>query len=215
MSEFRPVLSIETTRLLLACWRVGDAVALTEALHESREHLLPWMPWAEAEPEPVEAKLELILDWREAHLEGRDFHFAIFAREDGQLLGVLGLHPRIGPGALEIGYWVRSSAVGRGVATEASAAAARVALEVMGAHRVEIRMDSRNTASERIPIKLGLQREGLLRESTPAIDGVRGDSLIYAVLARELASSPVSQRRVRVLGLDKQVLLDDLEGPSS
>lgn len=178
---------------MLACWQPGDAVALMEALHESREHLLPWLPFAANEPEPVEAKLTLILDWREAFEEARDFHFGIFSREDGRLLGALGLHPRVGAGALEIGYWVRASAAGQGFATEATAAAARVALTCMGAHRVELHLDARNVVSERVPLKLGFTREARLRESLFPIDGVRGDRLIYGLLASDLdAASPLS-----------------------
>jgi len=41
------------------------------------------------------------------------------ATETG-VLGEVGLMPRIGPGALEIGYWVHIDHVGRRLATEAS-----------------------------------------------------------------------------------------------
>ena len=215
MGEFQAVPRIETRRLLLACWAPGDAVLLTEALHESREHLLPWMPWAKAEPEPVTAKLQLLMDWKGAFVEARDFHYAVFERRSGRLLGALGAHPRIGPQALELGYWIRAGEVGRGVATEAAAVTTRVALELMGAHRAEIRLDARNVASERVPQKLGYRLEGRLREDLPDSEGSRGDRLIYGMLASEVASSPVMDTPLRALGWDGEVLLDDgLGGPA-
>lgn len=209
MTDFRPVPRIETQRLVLACWGPGDAVALDEALVESRDHLLPWMPWALAEPTPIEAKLELLCDWRDAFREARDFHYAILERGSGRLLGAIGAHPRVGPGALELGYWVRASEVGRGVATEAVAGLARVALELMGAHRIEVRMDARNEASARVPRRLGLRLEGRLREDHLDAHGARSDRLIFALLARELPGSPLMDGSVRALDWSGGILLQD------
>ncbi len=210
MSPSHPVLSISTARLLLSCWAPGDAALLDTALSESREQLLPWLPWAAQEPEGIEAKLARILEWREALLEGRDSHYAVFERERGTLLGALGIHPRVGPGGLELGYWLHPAARGRGYATEAASAATRVAFELLGAHRVELHVDSRNTASVRLAERLGFRLESRLREWGPLIDEERGDRLIYALLARERASSPVAAVGVRALGLQGEVLLDDL-----
>ena len=57
---------------------------------------------------------------------GKDFVYGIFDATDGSIVGGTGLHPRIGPGACEIGYWIRKEAVGRGFATEAAAVVANV-----------------------------------------------------------------------------------------
>lgn len=63
------------------------------------------------------------------------------------MVGGTGLHTRVGPDAFEIGYWIRTDAAGAGLATEASAALTRTALELCGAERVELRIDPRNEAS--------------------------------------------------------------------
>ena len=101
---------IEGEGLLLRRWRVEDAELLGAAVAESVEHLLPWMPWAHQEPQTVEEKTELIKRFRANFDSGDNFTCGIFSADEAQVLGGTGLHPRIGPGGLEIGYWIRASA---------------------------------------------------------------------------------------------------------
>jgi RimJ/RimL family protein N-acetyltransferase len=165
---------IETERLVLRCWEPSDAPLLKEALDSSLEHLQPFMDWAHEEPQPVEAKAELLRAFRALFDTGASFVMGIFDRAEDQVLGGTGLHPRIGPGGLEIGYWVRASATRQGIATEASAALTRVGFEVCEADRVEIRIEPRNTASFGVPRKLGFLEEATLRRRLP---GHRGGPL--------------------------------------
>jgi RimJ/RimL family protein N-acetyltransferase len=135
---------IETERLVLRCWDPADAPLLKDALDSSLEHLQPFMDWAHDEPQAVEAKAELLRGFRAAFHTGASFVMGIFDRTEDQVLGGTGLHPRIGPGGLEIGYWVRASATRQGIATEVSAALTRVGFEVCEADRIEIRIEPRN-----------------------------------------------------------------------
>ena len=63
------------------------------------------------------------------------------------LAGGAGLMARIGPGGLEIGYWVHAGHVRRGLATAATSALIAEAFTLPGITRVEIRHDELNTAS--------------------------------------------------------------------
>ena len=75
------------------------------------------MPWAHQEPQTLEEKTELIKRFRANFDSGDNFTCGIFSVDEAQVLGGTGLHPRIGPGGLEIGYWIRGSATRRGIAT--------------------------------------------------------------------------------------------------
>jgi RimJ/RimL family protein N-acetyltransferase len=165
---------IETERLVLRCWEPADAPLLKDALDSSLEHLRPFMDWAHDEPQPLEAKVELLRSFRAVFDTGASFIMGIFDRAEDQVLGGTGLHVRIGPGGLEIGYWVRASATRQGIATEASAALTRVAFEICEADRVEIRIEPRNKASFGVPRKLGFVEEATLRRRLP---GHRGGPL--------------------------------------
>ena len=77
--------------------------------------------WSEdAEPEELKAVRARLASRHEDFVQGRDFFYLIFDPSEQVVLGSTGLHPRVGPEALEIGYWVRTDQTGRGLATEAA-----------------------------------------------------------------------------------------------
>ena len=62
---------------------------------------------------------------------------------------------RMGPGILEIGYWVHSAYAGRGIATAAAGALAEAGAGLDGIERIAIKHDIANPASGRVAEKLG------------------------------------------------------------
>ncbi len=185
---------LRTPRLVVRCWEPADAPLLQEAIDASLDDLRAWMPWAWAEPTPLEEKVARLQSFRDAFDDGLDYVYGIFSPDEQEVIGGCGLHTRVGADALEIGYWIRSSHVGRGLATEAAAALTVVAFRVAGADRVEIHVDPANTASLRIPEKLGFAREALLRRRLPSVSshGPRRDVVIFTLFADELEGSPVA-----------------------
>jgi RimJ/RimL family protein N-acetyltransferase len=183
-----------TERLVVRCWEPRDAPLLKEAVDESIAELLPWMPWAADEPQPLEAKVQLLRTFRGRFDLGQDFVYGIFAAEETAAVGGTGLHPRVGDEAFEIGYWVRTSRAGRGYATEAAAALTRVAFELCGVDRVEIRVDPANAPSLAVPRKLGFVQEAtLLRrlwQPEPR------DVVVWSLFADAVPESPVATARL-------------------
>ncbi len=156
------------------------------------------MPWARAEPQALSEKVELLRRFRGQFDLGTDFVMAIFDADELEVLGGTGLHKRRGADALEIGYWIRSSHVGRGLATESSAALTHVAFEHCDVDRVEIRIDPKNQSSLSIPRKLGFTEEGMLRRRLPPDeDGVPRDVIVFSLFRDGYATSPASSMRVQ------------------
>jgi RimJ/RimL family protein N-acetyltransferase len=183
-----PAYRLVTTHLELRAYDPSQAEALRTAIAESLEHLRPWMPWAHDEPQPLDQKVELLRKFR-AHFDlGVEFGYAVFAREGGGLVGGTGLHPRAGPGALEIGYWIHAQHVGKGWATQTAGALTRAAIELHEVRRVEIRCDPRNERSAAVPRKLGFKLEATLRAVTPSPEGLR-DAMVWTMLDDELAGT--------------------------
>jgi RimJ/RimL family protein N-acetyltransferase len=187
-----PPYRVVTERLVLRCWQPADAPLLKAAVDESLDELRPWMPWAAEEPQPLEAKVRLLRAFRGKFDLGREFVYGIFSRDETAVVGGTGLHPR-GEDAFEIGYWIRTSHAGRGLATEASAALARVALELCGVDRVDIRVDPANTASATIPRKLRFHEEATLRRRLRYPEP--RDVIVFSLFADELARSPAAAAR--------------------
>ena len=181
---------IETERLVMRCWEPVDAPLLKDALDSSLDHLRPFMDWAHDEPQPVERKADLIKAFRALYDTGESFVMGIFDRSESEVLGGTGLHPRVGPGGLEIGYWIRASATRQGIATEVSGVLTRVGFEVCEADRIEIRIEPGNEVSFGIPRKLGFLEEATLRRRLP---GRRGgplrDVTIWTMFREDFDSS--------------------------
>lgn len=186
-----PVYRIRTKRLILRCWQPQDAPLLKEALEQSYEHLLPWMPWAERIPtDTLQDYVERIRRWRGQFDLGQDFVYAALNAEEDRVLGGCGLHTRLGEGAREIGYWIHKDFINQGLATEISAALVKAAFEILKVNRVEIHCDPQNVRSAAVPKKLGFQLEATLRGRMRNKEGWR-DTMIWTLFAEEYRSLPV------------------------
>ena len=156
----------------------AEAEELARAVAESLAELRPWMPWARGEYGPADA--EQFLDSCEEGWEaGREFNYAI--RSGGVLAGACGLMARIGPGALEIGYWVHAGHHRQGLATAAAAALTAEAFTLPGISRVEIRHDELNTASGGIPRKLGFTFVRSEPGTDSRLDGTEPTDLVWEI----------------------------------
>jgi RimJ/RimL family protein N-acetyltransferase len=176
---------IETERLVIRCYDPRDAALLKDAIDSSLDHLRPFIAWIDDEPKPLDDKVALIKRFRASFDSAEEFLYVTFDREECELLGGTGLHARVGPGGLEIGYWVRASRAREGIATESAAALTRVAFEVCEADRVEIRIDPENTASFGVPRKLGFAQEATLRRRLPGRPGEALRDVTISTLFRE------------------------------
>ncbi|MFI9272292.1 GNAT family N-acetyltransferase [Kitasatospora sp. NPDC052896] len=149
---------------------VADAAAANAAVIRNLEHLRPWMPWAGSAP-TLERSTEMTKAGWQLWEDGTDFLYVVgLDAEPGSIVGAFGLHGRVGPGALEIGYWVDAAHTGRGIATDAARALTGAALALPGIVRVEIHCDETNLASAAVPRKLGYRLDRVDRRppSAPA-----------------------------------------------
>jgi RimJ/RimL family protein N-acetyltransferase len=185
-----PPYRIVTERLVIRCWEPRDAPRVKEAVDASLDHLRPWMPWAANEPQPLEEKVELMRTFRGNFDLGNDFVYGIFDCGETQVVGGTGLHTRRGDDAFEIGYWIRASRSGEGLATEATAALTRVGFELCQVDRIEIRCDPANERSRAIPRKLGYVEEATLRRRLEYPQP--RDVVIYSFFRDAFAGAPVS-----------------------
>jgi len=191
-----PAYRIHTNRLVLRCPDPEDVLRLMAAIEASLDHLRAWMDWAMKEPENLEAKIERLRRSRADFDLGKDFTYRIMSRDETKLIGAAGLHPRIGEGALEIGYWIHKDHINQGLATEASAALTKAAVEIERVRRVEIRCDPQNLASAAVPRKLGYVHEATLAQQALTPDGKPRDTALWRLLADDYPASPSAKAEI-------------------
>jgi RimJ/RimL family protein N-acetyltransferase len=198
-----PAYVITTPRLVLRCYERDDVTAVQAVVLRNLDALRPWMPWIALEPKSDEERGEQLRRFRGRFDLGEDFIYGVFDRISGAYVGGCGLHPRVAPGAIEIGYWIREDRWGQGLATEAAAALTRVGFERMEALRVEIRVDPENTRSLRVPPKLGFSHEGTLRGVGAPRGGRHADLTVFGMLRGELETSPAARVAVTTEGFTR------------
>jgi RimJ/RimL family protein N-acetyltransferase len=179
--------------LLLRRWAPGDVDALHEAVTESFGELHRWLPWAVRPPRRADEQEYIAFSMRR-WAAGEAFEYGIFDPAGQTLLGAVGLHDRVGPGAREIGYWVHSGHVRRGIATAGSAVLTMAAFGVPGTNRVEIHCDQANSASAAIPRRLGYRLDHIrevTRRDAPAECGRR---MIWVMTRDAFAGSQADLR---------------------
>jgi len=94
----------------------------------------------------------------------KEYHFQVIETTTNQFVGTVFLnHVERRYQMANLGYWVRISRVGEGIATEAAKLAARYGFEKLGFQRLEIVVGKDNTPSLKIAEKMAAFREGLLR----------------------------------------------------
>ncbi|MEA2485645.1 MAG: ribosomal-protein-serine acetyltransferase [Actinomycetota bacterium] len=161
---------IYTPRLSLVPSVVAHAESLWAAVETSLAELRPWMAWALDDSYEHNRQFLKMCETMWQRDEG--WNFTIFV--DDRAVGTVGLggyEPLIK--SAELGYWIRTDLAGRGLVTEAAAAAVTFGFERIGLHRIELHAGTDNAASIRVAEKVGFQRVGLLR------DGSRGENGWY------------------------------------
>ena len=191
-----PAYRIESERLVIRCYNPKDALYLQKAVQESVEHLQPWMPWVKDEPEELKVKVERLRLFRADFDLSKNYIYGVFDPKETELVGGTGLHPRVGPNAFEIGYWIHVNHVNKGYATEISAALTKVAFEIEHVNRVEIHCDPNNIRSAAIPKKLGYVYEATLRNRCENIEGELIDSMIWSLLREDYLKSPAAKAKI-------------------
>ena len=171
---------IRTQRLVLRRWRRADAPLFKAAIDANLAALQRWIPWAKDEPSALDVIEERMARFESEFDAGKEWLFAIRSRISHGVLGGVGLYPRVGPRAVEIGYWLQMSAYGQGFATEATEALTRLALKQPDIERVEIRCDPRNAPSAAIPRRLGYRHARTI-ESETGPNGELRDTMIWVM----------------------------------
>ncbi|MHA1674716.1 MAG: GNAT family N-acetyltransferase [Promethearchaeota archaeon] len=192
----QPVYRIETRRTVIRCYHPRDAPLLEQGVQESLEHLKEWMPWAHSEPEPIEMKIARLRLFRSRFDMDEEYIFGIFNPEETKLIGGTGFHPRGGPQAIEIGYWIHVDYINKGYATEITGALTKIALEKYNFTRIEIHCDPLNLASASIPRKLNYVHEATLKGRALDEHGLLRDSMIWSITKVEYAKSLAKSQKI-------------------
>jgi RimJ/RimL family protein N-acetyltransferase len=190
---------IETARLVLRCFRPEDAPLRKEAMDTSPAHLTSFRQPSQSEP--LDAHLAHARKCRGRFDLDQDLVFAVLDSTEQRLLGEVGLLTRAGPGAREVGYWIRADETRKGLTTEAVCALVRVAFEVLGLERLDVRCGVDNIASAGVARKVGFVLEGTLRHRRNRPEDSASDDLAFSMIRSDFDASPAARVACRAFDI--------------
>jgi len=130
-------------------------------------------------PKSVEDEIAWLEKAAERSEKGYAYDYTILL--DGKNVGGIGINIDQHRNYIaEIGYFVDENYWGKGIATQAVKLLEKLGFEEFGLQRIEIRMNPKNIASEKVAIRSGYKKEGLLLRSHKGSDGKCRDSFLYA-----------------------------------
>lgn len=181
-AEFR------TEQLLLRPPRRSDLDALDRAIQETLGELVRWLPWARPDHCRGDSR-QYIRHARLSRARRSAFEYLLIRADTRKLVGAASLH-RIDwiRRSAGLGYWVRRSEWGMGMATEAGRMLIAHAFHGLELQRVEAHVATGNKSSQRVVEKLGFLREGIARE-IEFVDGRYLDHIQYSLIRGDILGS--------------------------
>ena len=175
-------MEITTERLLLREFVEDDWRAVLAYQRDPR--YLRFYPWESRSEDEVRAFVRRFLDFQIDRPRTR-YQLAVCLRGGGRLIGNCGVRlahngARVG----DIGYELAPDEWGHGYATEAACAIVAFGFQELRLHRLWATCIAENAASARVMEKVGMRREGQLREHE-WMKGRWWDSLLYGMLEHE------------------------------
>lgn len=168
------------TKITLRPYAPSDANDVFVAVQESMTELSRWMPWCHPGYSYADA-LSWIRLTQEGRATGKMYDFGVFDAT-GRYVGGCGI---TSVNAVErfanLGYWVRTSRTGGGLASAAARDVARWAFANTPLNRLEIVVAVGNVRSERVALKAGAEREGVLRQRL-VLDGRSRDAHMFSIV---------------------------------
>jgi RimJ/RimL family protein N-acetyltransferase len=138
-------------------------------------------------PYPDGAAEQWISTHAESFQEGREVTLAITLKPEGSVIGTVSLSVNKNHQRGELGYMVAKEQWNHGYCTEACRALMGYGFSALGLKRIQAAHFPRNPASGRVMQKLGMTREGLLRQYV-SNRGTHEDIIMYSILRHEFGT---------------------------
>ena len=174
--------AIRTKRLLLRDFKEGDWEAVYS--YASDAEVVRYMDWG---PNTIEETQNFIRRAiaRQQEQPRRGYDLAVVLKSQNMIIGGCGIYvSNMDNREGWIGYVLNHNFWGQGYATEIAKVLLKFGFDELNLHRIFATCEPANIASAHVLEKIGMQREGYLRENKWA-KGKWRDSLVYAILNYE------------------------------
>jgi ribosomal-protein-serine acetyltransferase len=177
-----PEIKTEIPSLILRLLREEDAEELYLRVDQNREHPRWRASWVDGTTTKSDT-LKFVRTCLESAVSGTGFHYALLL--DGEIIGLVTFNTieKINRCAT-MGYWLAKSQTGRGLMTTAAKTLISEGFRQLELNRIQARIATENYSSQAVCDRLGLKKEGVLRQAEWVNDHFI-DLIMYGVLRNE------------------------------
>jgi RimJ/RimL family protein N-acetyltransferase len=181
----RKKVTLTDGKILLRPYRMSDINNIYQAIRESIKEVGAWLPFAH-EGYAIKETRDWLKKRNREWKKGDTYDFGIFDAKDGAFIGGCGINAiaKIGRHA-NLGYWVRTSRIGQGIAPTATKLLAKWGFDVLKLNRIEVVVAVSNEKSLRAAEKAGAKREGVLRNRL-AIRDKACDAVMHSLIPGDI-----------------------------
>jgi len=171
---------MESKRIELVPPSLVYADSMLAVIRESEIELSEFLPWVSESLSKNELECNIKNAVNNFENFTDEFWFNIIEKKTGSFIGVVGFMIRdLNVPYFEIGYWLRTSMVGKGYVTEAVKLVEGFAFIRNNAQRLEIKMASSNLKSRAVAERCGYQLEASLMNARRLPSGSLDNTVIY------------------------------------
>lgn len=174
--------TLETERLILRPFRMSDAEAMYNNWANS-DHVTKFLTWPTHTS--VEVTKEIIASWVKENGNPKNYQWCMEYKENHQPIGSFGvvkMEEEID--SIEIGYCIGEAYWFHGLTAEAFSKIIEFMFEEVGCNRIWSCHDVHNPNSGKVMKKVGMQKEGTLRQAARDNQGIC-DIDVYGILRSE------------------------------
>ncbi len=159
--------------ITLRLQQISDAQRFFEILNN------PNFLYFGSQPDSIEAEIAWLEGNDKRFREHKEWNYTILKGEE--IVGGIGVKINQHRSFIgEIGYFIDEAYWGQGIATEAVKLMEEICMREMRMTRIELLMLPENIGSEKVAIKSGYRKEGILQKALLHKDGSKRDCYLYA-----------------------------------
>lgn len=160
----------------------SDTEMLFHLVVKNRMYLRTWLNWVD-ETHAIEHTTAFVQKSLQQHRDHTGLYYIIWI--ESVMVGIISFNRIDSHDKKAVaGYWIDEDHQGKGYTSTAFKLLIDFGINTLGLHRIEVHIAKENDASSAIPIKLGFQKEAVLREAEWLNDHFT-DLEIYSILADE------------------------------
>jgi ribosomal-protein-serine acetyltransferase len=163
LNPVTPEIKTNIHSLKLRLVREEDAEELSLRVDQNRAHLRRWASWVDGTTTTSDT-LKFVKFCLDTAVAGSGFHYALLV--DGEIVGLVTFNTieKINRCAT-LGYWLVKSQTGRGLMTTAAKTLISEGFQQLKLNRIQARVATGNYPSQAVCDRLGLKKEGVLRQA--------------------------------------------------